>query len=263
MRGQERKPHDARTMAESFGADPERYDRLRPSYPAPMVDAILADAPGPDVLDVGCGTGIAARLFEQAQCDVIGVEPDARMAEFARSHGLEVDVARFEEWDRAGRTFDAVVSGTTWHWIDPPVGALRAAEALRPRGVLAAFWKVHHTPQQLAEAFRAAYARISQGSPFAKYGTDSHMRILNRSTRGLVDAAAFDTPRVRRYDWEQSYTRDEWLDVVPTFGGHGLLSAEQADELVDGLGAAIDAVGGTFTMSYETLLLTATRTAPA
>jgi len=246
-------------MAESFGADPERYDRLRPSYPAPMVDAILADTLGPDLLDVGCGTGIAARLFQQAQCNVLGVEPDPRMADFARRRGLAVEVARFEEWGRAGRTFDAVVSGTTWHWIDPPVGAIRAAAALRPGGVFAAFWNVHHLPQQLVEAFSAAYRRVAQGSPFAKHGKDSHMRILNRTARGLADAGAFDTPRVRRYPWEQEYTREQWLEVVPTFGGYDLLGARQVDELRDGLGAAIDAAGGMFTMGYETLLLTATR----
>ena len=246
-------------MAESFGADPERYDQVRPSYPAQMVEVILADVPGRDVLDVGCGTGIAARLFQERQCCVTGVEPDARMADFARRQGLDVDVARFEEWDRAGRTFHVVVSGTTWHWIDPPVGAQRAAEALRPGGVFAAFWNVSHPPKQLAESFNSAYGRIAQGSPFARHGGDWHMRILTRTARGLTDAGAFDTPRVQRFPWEQTYTREQWLEVVPTFGGHGLLDTEQADELMNDLGSAIDAAGGSFPMSYETVLMTATR----
>ncbi|MGW3626958.1 methyltransferase domain-containing protein [Streptomyces sp. NPDC000880] len=32
-------------------------------------------------LDVGCGTGIAARQFQAVGCRVLGVEPDARMAD--------------------------------------------------------------------------------------------------------------------------------------------------------------------------------------
>jgi SAM-dependent methyltransferase len=259
VRGQERKPHDARTMAESFGADPERYDRLRPSYPAAMVEGIIAEAPGRDVLDVGCGTGIAARLFQNAQCSVLGVEADTRMAEFARGRGLEVEVAKFEEWDCAGRTFDALVSGTTWHWIDPRAGALRAAHILRPSGLFAAFWNVHHPPGELAAAFNAAYGRIAPGSPFARHGGDTYHRVLNRAARGLTDAAAFDTPRVRRFTWEQPYTRDQWLDVVPTFGGHNLLTPDQRDELMSELASAIDAAGGSITMGWETLLLTAAR----
>src|SRR3954447_15322634 len=87
------------------------------------------------------GTGIAARQFRAAGCTVLGVEPDARMAEFARRSGVEVDVATFEAWDPAGRHFDAVVAGTAWHWVDPVAGAAKAARVLRPGGRLAPF---HH-----------------------------------------------------------------------------------------------------------------------
>ena len=246
-------------MAESFGADPERYDRTRPSYPAAMVDAVVSESPGPDLLDVGCGTGIATRLFQAAGCRALGVEVDPRMAAFARGRGLEVEVARFEEWERAGRTFDAVVSGTTWHWIDPNVGARQAAAALRSGGLLALCWNIQHVPADLATAFAGVYGRITPGSPFAKQGGTSNTRILDRSHRGIRDTAAFDTPRVRRFNWQQSYTREQWLDLVPTLGGHGLLSPDQLDDLLSSLGDAIDAQGGTFTMDYETLLLTAVR----
>jgi len=259
MRGQERKPHDARTMAESFGADPARYDRLRPSYPAGMVDAIVSEAPGSALLDVGSGTGIAARLFQATGCSVLGIDVDPRMAEFARGRGLEVEVAKFEEWDNTGRVFDAVVSGTTWHWLDPRVSALRAVDVLRPCGLLAAFWNVQQPPPTLAAAFTTVYTRIAPRSPFARPGGDSHTRILDRTLRGVRDADAFGTPRIRRFHWKQLYTREQWLELAATLGGHHLLSADQRAELMTGLGAAIDAEGGAFTMDYETLLLTATR----
>src|SRR5579859_7536085 len=95
--------HRYRQIAESFGIDPERYDRARPSYPAALVARIVAESPGPGVLDVGCGTGIAARQFQAAGCTVLGIEPDARMAEFARARGLPAEVATFEAWDPGDR----------------------------------------------------------------------------------------------------------------------------------------------------------------
>ena len=152
--------------AESFGKDAERYDRTRPRYPDAMVEKIVAESPGPDVLDIGCGTGIAARQFRRAGCRVLGVEPDARMAEWARRSELEVEVAGFGVWDPAGRTFDAVVAGQAWHWVDPVAGAAKAAQVLRPGGRLAAFWQVFQPPSDVAEAFATVYHRVVPDSPF-------------------------------------------------------------------------------------------------
>jgi ubiquinone/menaquinone biosynthesis C-methylase UbiE len=93
-------PHRHREIAESFGSDAERYDRVRPDYPAALIERILAASPGSSpgsaVLDVGCGTGIAARQFQAAGAHVLGVDVDERMAELARRAGLEVEVAAFE-----------------------------------------------------------------------------------------------------------------------------------------------------------------------
>ena len=64
----------------------------------------------------------------------------------------------------------------------------------------------------------------------------------------------------RRFDWERSYTRDEWLDQMPTFGGWDRLPPAVQQDLLAGIGAVIDAVGGQFTMGYATMTATAART---
>lgn len=148
-------------MAESFGADTERYDRTRPEYPDALVRRIIAAAPGPDLVDVGCGTGIEARQFLSAGCTVLGVEPDARMAEFARRTGVEFEVATFEDWDAAVRTFDAVVAGQSWHWVDPVAGAAKAARVLRPGGLLALFAHAYAPPPSVAEAFATVFRKVA------------------------------------------------------------------------------------------------------
>jgi SAM-dependent methyltransferase len=87
-------------------------------------------APGPGVLDVGCGTGIAARQFQAAGCRVLGVDPDPRMADLARQSGFGVEVTTFEAWDPVGRAFDAVIARRAWHWAIGDSGRLPA----RPPG---------------------------------------------------------------------------------------------------------------------------------
>ena len=252
-----------RRVAEGFGANAGRYDRSRPSYPQALVDRILTASPGPRVLDVGCGTGIAARLFQAAGAEVLGVDPDQRMADQARQRGLEVEVARIEDWDPAGRLFDAAVAGQAWHWVDPEAGARQVARALTPGGRLAVFWNSFRPPPSLGEAMAAVSRQATPGTPVqgALPGPDGYARLAGRAADGMRAAGGFAEPEEWRFDWERDYTRDEWLDAVPTFGGNNRLPADVLAQIQAGLGAAIDAVGGRFTMGYTTVVSTAVRLA--
>jgi SAM-dependent methyltransferase len=252
-------PHQLRQVAESFGAHSERYDRTRPRYPQALIDAI----PGPSVLDVGCGTGIVARQLQAAGRTVLGVEPDARMAEFARGSGIDIEVARFEAWDPAGREFDAVVAGQAWHWVDPVAGAAKALRVLRPGGRLVAFWNVAQPPSALAEAFAAIYQRVLPESPVnlqaGKDPLDVYQPMFTNAADGIRQATGFGDPERWRFDWEQSYSRDEWLDQLPSQGPLTQLPEDKLAEVLGAVGTAIDAIGGSFTMSYATVAVTAVR----
>ncbi|MFK4104374.1 class I SAM-dependent methyltransferase [Streptomyces sp. NPDC019531] len=252
-------------IAESYGKDAERYDRTRPRYPDALVERIVTESPGRDVLDVGAGTGIAGLAFQARGCRVLGVEPDARMAAFARGRGLAVEVARFEEWEPAGRTFDAVVAGTVWHWVDPVAGAARAARVLRPGGRLTLFWNAFQPAPDVAEAFTRAYAHALPDLPFVMdwrrtTGPDAYAGVCTTAADGIREASGFDEPEQWRFGWDRAYTREEWLDQVPTFGGHGQLPAERLDALLSALGDAVDALGGSFSMHYTAVAVTAVRT---
>src|SRR6204780_1281354 len=253
-----------RRVAESFGADAGRYDRARPSYPTAMVERIVAESPGRDVVDAGCGTGISARLFQAAGCRVLGVDPDPRMADLARESGLEVEVAKFEQWDAAGRSFDAVIAGQAWHWVNMAAGAAKAAAVLRPGGRLAVFWNAFDPPAELRAAFGAVYQRVVPDSPMAagfwsRPASGQYLAMCDAAADGMRQAGAFGDPQTWRFDWSRPYTRAQWLDQVPTFGGHRLLPPKVQAELLIGIGEAVDAVGGAFTMDYATLVATAAR----
>ncbi|HWD06595.1 MAG TPA: class I SAM-dependent methyltransferase [Amycolatopsis sp.] len=245
-----------RQIAESFGVDAARYDRARPPYPAELIGR-LADA-GRDVLDVGCGTGIAARQLRERGCAVLGVEPDERMAEFASAKGIEVEVARFEQWDANGRTFDAVVSGQAWHWVDPVEGARQAAQVLRPGGVLGLFWHVFAPPEDIAAAFGEAFRKAVPEFPIKADrvpSRDAYRPVVEKSLAG----SEFGALEQRFYEWQHHYTRDEYLDLLPTQGGLTRLSDEQRATVLTAVGAAIDARGGRFTCDYTTVLFTAAK----
>lgn len=232
-------PHQHRQVAESFGTDAERYDRARPGYPPGLVERIVAASPGPAMLDVGCGTGIAARLFQ---------------------------AARFEAWEPAGRAFDAVIAAQAWHWVDPVAGAGKAAQALRPGGRLAVFWNSFRPPAGLGEAFAAVFLRVLPKSPLPGGrlpGPDGYSVLCSKAADGIRQAGGFGDAEEWRFDWDRPYTCDQWLDQLPTCGGAGQLLPAQTQALHSGIGQAIDAVGGSFTMGYTTVVSTAVRTSAA
>ena len=257
-------PHDRRDIAEGFGSDAERYDRARPHYPRALADVVLAGLPGRRVLDVGVGTGISALPFLDAGADLLGVEVDERMAAVARRRGIPVEVARFEEWDPEGRRFDAVIAGQTWHWIDPAAGAERAAAVLPAGGRIALFWNAGDPPPEIAAGFGEAYHSVDTGLPFTPFApgmsaVDGYRRIVDRAAAGLAESRAFGAHRELRLDWTATVTRDDWLDQVPTSGGHDRIPGPALARLLAAMGEVVDAAGGSFTMQYTTIGLVAER----
>jgi hypothetical protein len=66
-------------------------------------------------------------------------------------------------------------------------------------------------------------------------------------------------PEQQQYPWEQTYTRDDWVDHLPTSGFFGQIPLDRARAVVEGIGDAVDAAGGAFTMRYTTVVVTAER----
>ncbi|PWK82438.1 methyltransferase family protein [Lentzea atacamensis] len=251
-------------LAGSFGAEAARYDRTRPPYPAELVERIVSTSPGPRVVDVGCGTGKLSRQLRAAGCEVLGVEHDDLMAGFARETGVTVEVSKFETWDPAGREFDAVVAGQSWHWVDAEAGARQVARVLRPGGIFVALWHVFAAPDPISQAVADVYEKVAPEAPLRVAHTlekavASYSAGCKRTAEGFIATGKFGDPTEWSVQWDRTYTTAEYLDLILTMSPMALLTEEQLTKLLDGVGAAIDAYGGNFTSTYETLAVAVTR----
>src|SRR5262245_44456843 len=258
------RPYEDRRRACSFGQAAEQYDRARPSYPAALIDDLTAEG-AKDVLDVGCGTGKASRLFLERGCNVLGVEPDPGMALLARNHGVTVEVATFEEWAPQGRTFGLVVSGQAWHWVNPNVGLPKAAAVLRDGGRFAAFWNLDSYDDDTRAALRDVYRRMAPelidasrtGTAVAIGGARSDDD--DEELQQLRETGLFADVEARRYEWSEVYPASHWLEKVETQSDHRVLPPERLGTLSEALREALEARGGEIAVNYETFALTATR----
>ena len=242
----DRLTHLQRERAESFGQVAARYDQYRPSYPTALVDDLLARGPQ-RVLDLGCGTGKAGRLFAARGANVLGVEIDAAMAEVARGHGLAVEVGRFEEWDDAGRRFDLVTAGQAWHWIDPEVAAPKIVRLLAPGGELAVFWNFDELAEPEREIVLGVYRTLAPqlvAPPGA--GTDDTHR------RRLEELGVFNTVEAMTYPARREWPIDTWVGYLSTHSNL-LLLGERLPLVLDRLrtalaerGPVVRTTGGTY-----------------
>lgn len=231
--------HENRARANSFGGAARSYDQHRPRYPETLINELLSFG-GHDVLDVGSGTGIAAQQFAQRDAAVLAVEPDARMAELAREKGIATEIATFEEWDPAGRAFDLVVFGASFHWVDPAIALPKVRTLLRERGRLALMWNRPVPTSPTSAEFEHVYRKFIDADAMPTKGG-----------RGFVEqalSAAGFTTETRRYPNEMHYSREAWLDQVFTYSNVLTLAPGKAaalrTELEELIGSGGVSVGG-------------------
>ncbi len=237
--------HRQRERAESFGAAAADYDRYRPSYPDPLIDALAALRPRA-VLDVGCGTGKAARLLARRGLDVLGVEIDPKMAAVAQSHGVRVEVAGFEDWDPARRTFDLITCAQAWHWVDPAIGAPKAAALLRAGGTMALFWNYEEIGDDSRVIVDGVYRELAPELLHEASNTPGDRADDLRRT------GAFGDVTTQTFEWQRTLSATDWVGKVATQSNHLLLGPRRLTEVRARLLAALDAAGGEVHMTGGT-----------
>lgn len=88
---------------------------------------------------------------------------------------------------------------------------------------------------------------------------DVYEAMMTTAADGMRAAGGFGVPERWRFDRERTYTEQQWLDLLPTTGGLTRLPPDTLAEVLDAVGAAIDAIGGGFTTMFTTVAISARR----
>lgn len=228
---------------------------------------------GGRILEVGCGTGQATLPFAASGHTILCLEPGPNLAAAATERlrllpNAVVEAVTFEEWPLEEAAFDLVVSAQAFHWIDPEVGYQKAAQALKPAGSLALFWKLppdeptpHHEETELTELSEAIQSQYALHAPEL-----AHVRLVNplatqvatleRDLRTRVDL--FPDVRVLCFPWSEQYDAARYVALLSTYSGHIALPHVRRQALFDGIARAIDEeAGGVLIKRYVSVLLLA------
>jgi SAM-dependent methyltransferase len=248
----------------SFGAIAAEYDRVRPSYPAEMIDAIVGLLPGRYIAEIGAGTGKATVPLAGRDLDITAVEPDPGMAAVLGAHvgdraNVHVVVSSFEDW-QPDREFDGLLAAQSWHWTAPDQRYPHAARVVRTGGLLALFWNVtdwSQTPisDEIDDVYRRHGVVLDTSRRRALATPDSWPR------SELAALTTFADVEVRSYPWQRTYTTQEWTDYIGSTSDHLVMDADRRHALLADVRRLIDAAGGTLTTYDRCDLYLARRTA--
>jgi len=233
-------PENQQQLRESFNSAADLYQRARPEYPTELFD-VLVDSTGIDagsaLLEVGCASGKATLPLARRGFHITAIEIGTELATAARRNladypNVHVANSAFELWSPDAGRFDLVFAATAWHWMNPVTRYQRAWELLRP-GKYLAFWSALHVIPEGGDPFftdiQNVYATI--GASSTDGDRPPRPGELRDHTNEISTTGLFDNISVRHFDWEVTYTADEYIELLDTFSGHITMDADQRNYL--------------------------------
>ena len=234
----------------------ETYDRARPEYPREAFHELYrylrSERPimTPAVVEIGPGTGQATRALLALGARVTAVEIGPRLAQFMREkfaseEKLRVVASAFEEVDLPRKTYDIVFAATAFHWLDANVRVRKAVELLAPGGVLATLSTIQIQSEVdcgYFERTHAIYKRYRPDERHPKLPTEEDA--IPDDYEEFRSSGLLDDVIVRRYRWDQTYTADEYEQLVRSYSDTQTMDATAREGLLADLTDVIESEFG-------------------
>jgi SAM-dependent methyltransferase len=129
------------------------YVKYRPHYSPDVVQAVKRACglrPEHIIADVGCGTGLLAKIFLENGNRVVGVEPNREMRAGGESYlaaypNFSMVDGSAEKTNLADTSVDFVIAGQAFHWFRPDETRAEFARILKPERWVVLVWNDRDT----------------------------------------------------------------------------------------------------------------------
>lgn len=220
------------TLKRTFDSAATLYDSRRPGYPQALINDVIQLSRIPhqgNILEIGCGTGQATKPFADFGYRLICLELGMQLADTAKRKFQNYDnvtiiAEPFESWDPGSQKYHLIIAATSFHWLDPAIRYIKAAQILYRDGALAVFTNKHVRKN---EGFFAEVQSI-----YHKIAYPSQTKIeISRPPETDRGVDLFEEPITKLYPWDERYTADEYLALLGTYSDHISLPTPDREKL--------------------------------
>jgi SAM-dependent methyltransferase len=236
---------------EAFDKVAAEYDRIRPNYPIQVFEDIIEySGIGYDdnILEIGCGTGQATSGFvELGYRNIDAVELGQALAAIAAEkfkdyEKVKIHNASFEQWEGTKKNYDLAISATAFHWIDPKVGYPKVSALLKDNAPIGFFW-THHVPGK-GEIYDEISKCYQKHAPHLDYNNTNQVEDIIKERISLTtETGLFEDLVVKRYEWFERYTSDDFISLFNTNSAHQVLEKSIRDNLFKDIKEVIERHG--------------------
>lgn len=227
------------------------YDKIRPKYPKEVFQDIIAYSnlkSNDPILEIGCGTGQATESFVGLGFDhITGIELGKELSKitsekFKEHEDVKIHNIAFEEWAGDANSFDLAISATAFHWVDQKIGYNKVGELLRKDGSMAFFW-THHVPGEgkIFDEISDCYQKYAPHLDYMKSNPAEY--IIQERTKSINESGLFKDLEIKRYNWFDKYTSDEYVSLFNTNSAHQALDPDVREKLFHDIKKVIESHG--------------------
>jgi len=235
----------------AFNKVANEYDRIRPKYPLEVFQDIIEYSNikmDDSILEIGCGTGQATTGFvDLGYTNITGIELGEELAQiasqkFMKYKTINIVNSSFEEWVDHGKKFNLAISATAFHWVQQDIGYRKVAKMLSDNGSIGFFW-THHVPGN-GDIFGEISECYQRYAPHLDYiNSNSVEEIICERTKITKDIGLFKDLIIKRYEWTDKYTSDDYIALFNTNSAHQVLEQSIKDKLFNGIRDVIKSYG--------------------
>ncbi len=252
----------ARRDPSVFDRTAKGYGRVRPGYPEALYDWVIATAgleSGANLLELGCGPGLATMGFAKRGYAIHAIDASSEMLAEARNRlsgkaNVRFEQALFEAWGGPAKPVDMVYAGMAWHWLDPDVREHNVASWMGPGGTLAILVNWPVTPLAEVQDIYASFWPVSP-PPFRRTLDQRIEQVYAEfdvhNIFSIVDMARWPRQLVR--------SADEYLQILETYTDHIVLPDNVKRPFYAAMHQRIVSLGGTITQNMESVAFVARR----